>query len=58
MSTQELAPVRGLEGDADGSRIVREELRLLEIVQRALATAKANLAGGAPTEDDARLLEE
>ncbi len=57
MSTQELAPVRGLEGDVDGSRIVREELRLLEIVQRALATAKANQAGGPPTQDDARLLE-
>ncbi len=31
-----LVPVPGLEDDEDGSRIVREEMRLLEIVNRAL----------------------
>ena len=56
-TTEELSPIKGLEDDAEGSRIVREELRLLEIVQRALDAAKASAAGGATTEDDARLLE-
>jgi DNA helicase II / ATP-dependent DNA helicase PcrA len=35
-SSDELVPVPGLEDDEDGTRIVREELRLLEVVQRAL----------------------
>ena len=51
-------PVPGLETDEDGTRVVREELKLLEIVYRALgpdpaiaaaAAAKAGLAAPAPT---------
>lgn len=54
--SRELA-VPGLEGDAEGSRIVAEELRLLEIVTRALEAARAAASGAVATEDDARLLE-
>lgn len=35
-SAEEVVPVPGLENDEDGTRIVREELRLLEVVLRAL----------------------
>src|SRR4051794_2360130 len=56
--------VPGFEEDEDAARIVREELRLLEIVQRAIGNAKDDApAEGDPTlaaalaEDDRRLLE-
>ena len=57
LRTAELVP--GLDGDDEGSRIVREELRLLGTVQRALEHARKHLAGAqeARQEDDARLLE-
>jgi DNA helicase II / ATP-dependent DNA helicase PcrA len=48
-TAEELVPVPGLEDDADGSRIVREEMRLLEIVLRTLGPD----GQGAATEDGA-----
>jgi len=53
----ELVP--GLEQDEEGSRIVREELRLLATVQRALAHANAErpLAAEGREQDDVRMLE-
>lgn len=48
-TNEELIPVPGLEDDADGSRIVREEMRLLEVVLRALGpepTAAATAEDG------------
>jgi DNA helicase-2/ATP-dependent DNA helicase PcrA len=55
--TAELS-VPGLEGDDEGVRIVREELKLLQTVERALEHARKEAAArGKPTEDDARLLE-
>ncbi|MDF2697687.1 MAG: UvrD/Rep helicase family protein, partial [Labilithrix sp.] len=71
-SDDELVPVPGLEDDADGTRIVREELRLLEVVQRALGADMATATpqdGTSPSQppgammaealadDDRRLLE-
>jgi len=60
----ELEPVPGLEDDADGSRIVREELRLLEIVLRAIGPEEAPTGSTPPgamaealADDDRRLLE-
>ena len=54
-----LEPVPGLEDDEDGTRIVREELRLLATVQRALdAAERANTdAARGRAMDDQRLLE-
>jgi DNA helicase II / ATP-dependent DNA helicase PcrA len=63
-----LEPVPGLEDDPDGSRIVREELRLLEVVQRALGpetetptsrnpSAPPSAMAEALADDDRRLLE-
>jgi DNA helicase-2/ATP-dependent DNA helicase PcrA len=51
--------VPGLEQDAEGSRIVREELRLLATVQKALDAASGADASAAKgrAADDARLLE-
>ena len=51
--------VKGLEDDADGSRIVGEELRLLEVVKAALTAAKAasTSASRGRAADEARLLE-
>lgn len=70
---EELNLVPGLEDDADGSRIVREEMRLLEVVLRALGpepTAASGEDGKPPSQappstgvadaladDDRRLLE-
>lgn len=65
------APVPGLEADEEGSRIVREELRLLEVVSRALGPEPAPGSGGRPStvpppgpglaealaDDDRRMLE-
>ena len=53
----ELVP--GLEQDEEGSRIVREELKLLSTVQRALehASAERPLAVEGREQDDARMLE-
>jgi DNA helicase II / ATP-dependent DNA helicase PcrA len=53
------AAVLGLEDDAEGSRIVREELKLLATVYAALDAAAAAAAGAGRTKtfDDARLLE-
>lgn len=66
-SAEELAPVPGLEGDPDGSRIVREELRLLEVVLHALGPETAADPARAPSapggvaealaDDDRRLIE-
>ncbi|MBX3208774.1 MAG: ATP-binding domain-containing protein [Labilithrix sp.] len=71
-TAEELVPVPGLEDDADGTRIVREEMRLLEVVLRALgpeaAAAPASGNGASPSspptamaealaDDDRRLLE-
>ena len=50
------ATVLGLEEDAEGTRIVTEELRLLATVHRALEAASA-ATGRGKDEDDARLLE-
>lgn len=51
-------PVPGLEGDEEGARIVREELKLLSTVERALDHARKEAASREKaTEDDARLLE-
>jgi DNA helicase-2/ATP-dependent DNA helicase PcrA len=52
-------PIPGLEGDEEGSILVREELRLLGTVQRALEHARKHQAGAAEgrDQDDARLLE-
>ena len=53
-------PVRGLEDDEAGTRIVAEEMRLLATVHRALdaAAAAAGLASGrVRDQDDVRLLE-
>src|SRR5580700_8618530 len=52
-------PVAGLEGDDEGSRLVREELRLLDTVQRALEHARRHQSGAQEgrEQDDARLLE-
>ncbi len=51
-------PVPGLEGDEEGARIVQEELKLLQTVERALEHARSEAQKrGKPTEDDARLLE-
>jgi DNA helicase-2/ATP-dependent DNA helicase PcrA len=54
-------PVRGLEDDPEGARIVGEELRLLRTVLRALDHAAASGADGAAAQgralDDGRLLE-
>src|SRR5664279_1520695 len=52
-------PVPGLEGDEEGTRIVREELRLLATVQRALEHARSRRTDQAEglVQDDARLLE-
>ncbi|HEY2515119.1 MAG TPA: DNA helicase UvrD, partial [Polyangiaceae bacterium] len=52
-------PVPGLENDDEASRIVREELRLLATVQKALEHARAHRAGVDEGRglDDARLLE-
>jgi DNA helicase-2/ATP-dependent DNA helicase PcrA len=51
--------VPGLESDAEGQRIVREELKLLATVFRALAAAETSNASAARgrDQDDARLLE-
>ncbi len=51
--------IAGLERDEDGSRIVREELRLLGIVKLALETraVRADTAGEQRRGDEARLLE-
>ncbi len=51
--------VPGLEDDDDGSRLVREELRLLATVQRALEHARTHRSGAQEgrDQDDARLLE-
>lgn len=51
--------VQGLEDDAEGARIVGEELRLLNIVKSALAAARAASAvsSKARANDGARLLE-
>lgn len=68
-SQQSEETVPGLEGDEEASRIVREELRLLEVVTRALGPESAeagrngsSLAAGpalaeALADDDRRLLE-
>ena len=56
-TTAEMA-VPGLEADEEGARIIREELKLLHTVERALEHARKEAAQrGKPTEDDARLLE-
>ena len=55
MDETPLLPVPGLEGDEEGTRVVREELRLLAVVQAALDAAQKR--GTEATEDDARLLE-
>jgi DNA helicase-2/ATP-dependent DNA helicase PcrA len=47
--------VAGLEGDAEGQRIVREELRLLATITRAIETAA--VAPVTKVVDDARMLE-
>lgn len=51
--------VKGLEDDADGARVVGEELRLLEVVKTALAAARAANASATRGRalDEARLLE-
>lgn len=50
--------VPGLEDDEEGSRVVREELRLLATVQRAIDAVRKGEGGrAADTGDDARLLE-
>lgn len=51
------AAVRGLEDDAEGTRIVAEELRLLATVHRALDAAASAAVGRRRDEDEARLLE-
>ncbi len=52
-------PLPGLEDDADGARVVREELRLLGIVQGALegAARSSHDAAAGQRLDDERLLE-
>ena len=52
-------PIPGLEGDDEGARVVHEELRLLRVVQRALASAVGadTAAAMGRLTDDARLLE-
>jgi len=54
-----LAPVPGLEDDAEGTRIVGEELRLLSIVNRALDSAGAADVSAARgrAHDEERMLE-
>src|SRR5262249_33032807 len=51
--------VKGLEDDADGTRVVAEELRLLEVVKAALTAARAATvsADRGRALDEARLLE-
>ncbi|MCW5835826.1 MAG: hypothetical protein KIS78_25730, partial [Labilithrix sp.] len=70
-TAEDLVPVPGLEDDADGTRIVREEMRLLEVVLRALGpeAAPPSGEGASPSQpppssmaealadDDRRLLE-
>ncbi len=52
-------PIPGLEADDEGSRLVREELRLLETVKRALEHAQKHQSGAQQgrEQDDVRLLE-
>jgi len=59
VSQQDPQPVPGLEDDQPGSRVVREELRLLATVRHALTEANRpdNSASAARVSDDARLLE-
>ncbi len=51
--------IPGLEDDEEGARLVREELRLLATIQRALEAAQkaSSTAGEGRALDDARLLE-
>ncbi|MGH7327701.1 MAG: hypothetical protein ACREJX_05065, partial [Polyangiaceae bacterium] len=51
--------IQGLEDDAEGSRVVGEELRLLEVVKKALTAARAASvsADRGRALDEARLLE-
>jgi DNA helicase-2/ATP-dependent DNA helicase PcrA len=55
----EPAPIPGLEDDEEGAQLVREELRLLATVQRALlhATSEGAAAAQGRAGDDQRLLE-
>ncbi len=57
--TRSAEPIPGLESDEEGTLIVREELRLLGTVQRALEHARKHQAGAQEgrEQDDARLLE-
>jgi DNA helicase-2/ATP-dependent DNA helicase PcrA len=57
--TRTLEPLAGLEGDEEGTRLVREELRLLGTVQRALEHTRKHQSGAQEgrEHDDARLLE-
>lgn len=57
--TRSAEPVAGLENDEEGARLVREELRLLETVRRALEHASKQVSGAqhGREQDDARLLE-
>jgi DNA helicase-2/ATP-dependent DNA helicase PcrA len=45
------SPVLGLEDDADGTRIVREELRLLEVVYKALGPAPTGNAAASAADN-------
>lgn len=63
---EELKPVPGLEDDAEASAIVREEIRLLEVVMRALGDGPSSGHPSSPppgelaeqlADDDRRLLE-
>ncbi|HEX8789604.1 MAG TPA: DNA helicase UvrD, partial [Polyangiaceae bacterium] len=57
--TAELEPtVPGLEDDAEGTRVVREELRLLATVQRALAAGAAGANGSEAAAAKGRALDE
>ncbi len=49
--------IPGLENDAEGSRIVAEELKLLSTVMATLADAERTAAQSTATEDDALLLD-
>ena len=63
MSSEATQTIPGLEEDEDGSRVVAEELRLLEIVLKALGPASTSAPSTKPTlaaslaDDDRRLLE-
>jgi DNA helicase-2/ATP-dependent DNA helicase PcrA len=57
--TRTAEPVPGLESDDEGSRLVREELRLLATIHRALEHTRKHQSGAQEgrEQDDARLLE-